>query len=241
MIVDPVHSIQQYIADPTLERRNEVVTAYWYLCARGAKKFLRPESERADLEQVAAIGLIKACEYYRSSYQTPFEAYAWMMIVGELMHYVRDHERIVRLPRWLRSLERRYLSAYDVVVARTQCEPTLAQLAQEMETTAEIVAEIRTLRGGRNIVSLDGDANGSPVSLERYAVTAERTSVDEQLVLLTVVEELPEAEKIVVLGTYGAGLTQSELGTRLGVSQRQVSRILARAISRMSKSLRLAS
>ncbi len=93
MIVDPAQAIQCFIADPTLDRRNEVVTAYRYLCIRGAKKFARPESDRADLEQVAAIGLIKACNYYNASFDTPFEAYAWMMIVGELMHYVRDHER----------------------------------------------------------------------------------------------------------------------------------------------------
>ncbi len=37
-----------------------LIVGYQYLCRRGAKKFLRTGLERSDLEQVAAIGLIKA-------------------------------------------------------------------------------------------------------------------------------------------------------------------------------------
>ncbi len=146
----------------------------------------------------------------------------------------------MRLPRWLRSLERRYLDAYDTIVAETQAEPTTSALADEMDTTAEIVSEIRNLRGGRHVVSYDGDGTTAPLLLDIHVVSEGR-SLDDRLEILTAVEELPENERFAVLGTYGAGLTQAEIGARLGLPQRQVSRILARALAKMGHSLRLAS
>jgi RNA polymerase sigma factor (sigma-70 family) len=73
--------------------RERMIVAYHYLCKRGARKFLRPDVERGDLEQVAAIALIKACDRYDGSLPTPFEAYAWISIVGEIMNHLRAHKR----------------------------------------------------------------------------------------------------------------------------------------------------
>jgi len=56
---------------------------------------MRPGLDKADLHQIAAIGLIKACDRYNPGVATPFEAFAWLFIIGELMHFVRDGETIV--------------------------------------------------------------------------------------------------------------------------------------------------
>ena len=65
---------------------------------------MRRGLDRADLEQVAAIGLIKAVDRYDCAQAAPFEAYAWLLVLGELMHYVRDSERFVaRAARRARS------------------------------------------------------------------------------------------------------------------------------------------
>ncbi|HYW53813.1 MAG TPA: sigma factor, partial [Dongiaceae bacterium] len=76
--------VSRYCAERTVERRNAVVDAHRHLCVRGARKFKRAHNDRADLEQIAAVGLIKAASNYRAEMQTPFQAYAWIMIVGEL-------------------------------------------------------------------------------------------------------------------------------------------------------------
>ena len=47
------------------------------------------------------------------------------------------------------------------------------------------------------------------------------------------VDELAERERTIVLGTYGAGLTQSELAARLGLSQSHVSKLLSRALQKL--------
>jgi RNA polymerase sigma factor (sigma-70 family) len=70
--------------------RERLVAKYWYLCRRAAQRFRRCGLERVDLEQVGAIGLIKAVDRYRSLHGAPFEAFASLLVRGELMHYVRD-------------------------------------------------------------------------------------------------------------------------------------------------------
>src|ERR1700737_5236949 len=137
--------IARYCAERTLENRNAVVDAHRHLCLRGARKFTRSGNDRADLEQVAAVGLIKAAEYYRAEMETPVEAYAWIMVVGELMHYVRDHERIVRVPRLLRALEKRYVDAWDAFCAVNHREPSTLELAAALGVTLDIVVELREL------------------------------------------------------------------------------------------------
>ncbi len=73
--------------------RERLVAKYWYLCRRAARRFRRCGLERGDLEQVGAIGLIKAADRYRSPNGPPFEAFASLLVRGELMHYVRDRGR----------------------------------------------------------------------------------------------------------------------------------------------------
>jgi RNA polymerase sigma factor (sigma-70 family) len=91
--------------------RNAQVLAHRSLATRAARRFVRDTTSRDDLEQVASIGLIKAVEHHRPDLG-PFKPYAWRMIIGELMHYVRDHESLVRPPRRADATTRRMLARY---------------------------------------------------------------------------------------------------------------------------------
>ena len=233
-MTDRIAALAQYCADRTIEHRNAVVDAYCYLCARGGRKFTRSTNDRADLEQVAAVGLIKAAEYYRAEMQTPFEAYAWIMIVGELMHYVRDHEKLVRIPRSLRALEKRSLDAWDAFCAAYHREPTARELAEALGVGVESILELRALR---RLDRANGDSDGTaPDPLDLLADTRGAT-LEHRVDLAIAMRELGERERLVVLGTYGAGLTQTELGARLGLSQSHVSKVLSRALGKLGRAV----
>jgi RNA polymerase sigma-B factor len=229
------HAIARYSAERTVERRNAVVDAHRYLCSRGARKFKRAHNDRADLEQVAAIGLIKAAANYRADMQTPFQAYAWIMIVGELMHYVRDHERMVRAPRTLIALEKRYVAAWDVFTLRHHREPTSGEMAAALGVTIETVSELRNLRRVEHVPLPEADADNGPERVDLLADTSTGIELEERIALAMAVDELGERERTVVLGTYGAGLTQSEIGARLGLSQSHVSKLLSRALDKLRR------
>jgi RNA polymerase sigma-B factor len=227
--------ITHYCAERTVHRRNAVVDAHRHLCARGARKFKRACNDRADLEQVAAVGLIKAADYYRADMRTPFDAYAWIMIVGELMHYVRDHERIVRVPRPLRALERRYVEAWDVFCGTHHREPTTGELAAALGVTVETIEELRNLRRADRIGLPDADASDRPERLDVLIEPSAGLQPEERILLELALGELGERERAIVLGTFGAGLTQTELGKRLGLSQSHVSKLLARALHQLGR------
>jgi RNA polymerase sigma-B factor len=227
------HAVERYLIDRSRSNRDALIAAHMHLCKRGARKFRRDGNDVADLEQVAAIGLVKATDTYCADRTTPFEAYAWIVIVGELMHYVRDHERPIRAPRWLRSIDRRYASAWESLAARGHAEPTPRQLASELDVALDVIGEVQAFRRG---TVRDDDASGSR-RIDALPARPAGLSIEERLNLLMAVDDLAERERIVVLGTFGAGLSQSEIAARLRLSQGQVSKILSRALQKLSRSV----
>lgn len=227
--------ITHYCADRTVERRNAVIDAFQHLCVRGAKKFKRPYNDRADLEQVAAVGLIKAAANYRAEMRTPFHAYAWIMIVGELMHHVRDHERIVRPPRSLIAMRKSYADAWDRLTVANHREPTTLELAAALNVTVEMVIELRSLRRPEHVPLPEPESADGPERIDLLVDTTDGIALDERVALTLAVDDLAERERAIVLGTYGAGLTQAEIAARLGLSQSHVSKLLARALHKLRR------
>ncbi len=131
--------------------RERAVAEHWYLCRRAARRFVRRGLDRADLEQIAAIGLIKAADRYDASQSAPFEAYAWLLIVGELMHYVRDNERFLRAPRGIRDLERRWAAGERKLWAILGREPLESEVAGCVGATPEQVREVRAYRASSHV------------------------------------------------------------------------------------------
>src|ERR1700676_2708384 len=116
---------------PTVDRES-LFASHRFLCSRGARRFLRRGLERADLEQVAAIGLLKARDRYDARVSTPFAIYAWRLIVGELSHHVRAHEHFIRSPRRLQVLERRYATEWERLGGLLGREPADCEVADAL-------------------------------------------------------------------------------------------------------------
>jgi RNA polymerase sigma-B factor len=65
---------------------------------------------------------------------------------------------------------------------------------------------------------------------------ADLVSVENRSVLTSALAQLGERDQLVVRLRFVDGLTQSEIATRLGVSQMQVSRLLAASLQRLRAS-----
>jgi RNA polymerase sigma-B factor len=208
------------------------VTRYHYLCRRGARKFLRAGLERSDLEQVAAIGLIKAGRRYERSSNTPFEAYAWILIVGELMHYVRDYEHLMRVPRGIRRLERHCWETFERLAAQLGREPSDDEIAKELGTPPALVRSAKLSRWVTNPTSLEQATFREQAIQDRLERTAELI-VTDSIVLDEALAVLAPAERYIVVSHYVFSQTQNEIAAQLGLSTRQVSRLQQRALARM--------
>jgi RNA polymerase sigma-B factor len=212
-------------------QREFLVTAYRYLCRRAARKFVRPGLERADLEQVAAIGLIKAADRYDASLRTPFEAYAWVLILGELLHFVRDHERIVRLPRDVQRRQQQLDAAYEQLSAELGRAPHDAELACRLDISPVSLQRHRRAQQAAHLVRLDDRTDAA--ARNAVAEPAERSNADDRLLVEAALAVLPELERQIIVGIYLHGHRQLEVARRLDMSAKQISRLHGIALLRM--------
>jgi RNA polymerase sigma-B factor len=212
-------------------RRECLIAEYWYLCRRAARRFTRRGLDRADLEQVGAIGLIKAVDRYDPSQKAPFEAYAWLLVIGELMHYVRDSERFLRAPRGVRELERRWTAAERELGALLGREPAEIDVAQFIAATPAQTREIRAYRASSCVTSFER-LTGRERRLPPQGIDA----LLDQLTVERMLRSLSPLEKEIVMSIHLEGLTVVELAARLGYSRRHVTRLHRKAMERLKRS-----
>ena len=216
-----------WLSDRSPANRDRIFERYRYLCGRGARKFCRRSCDRADLEQIAAIGLLKACDRYDARLQTPFEAFAWLFVVGELMHYVRDQERLVRAPRRLRELDRRYQSAHDAFTAHHHREPKAWEIAQELGLPLRELEELTLYRARALPESLDALEPHEAHPCYTMEEREDRVTAEAALACLT------RTERTIILALYARGYSQLEISERLGYSRRHISRLHRAALRKM--------
>lgn len=222
-------AVREDSAPPIFHHSSDgLISVHHYLCRRAARKFWRPGLERSDLEQVAALGLIKAARRFDPAVRTPFEAFAWMTILGELMHYVRDHERTVRVPRRLRTLEVTFARAHETLLGRLGREPSDAEIAAVMGVLAATVAEVRGACAAAQPVTIE-DADVATFR-ERAAL-----SLEDRLLVRSALAGLTPIERRVIAGVYLLGLKQLDVARRLGISPKRVSRLHQAALRNMQR------
>ena len=206
--------------------REALIHTHRHLCGRGARKFLRPGFERSDLEQVASVGLIKASDRYDARRRAPFGAYAWLMILSELGHHVRAHEHLIRPPRRLRDLERRYAAIWETLSARLGREPLEHEVASALEISRQTLGELQFFRNRpHRLPNQDRDA------------AAPAASFDEWLALKEALRSLSSLERRIVFGIYWLESSSAGLGRRLGLSSRAVAEIHRGALGRLRRLL----
>ncbi len=211
------------------ESRQRLIEEHHYLCQRGARKFWRKGLDRRDLEQVAAIGLIKAADRYDNANGTPFEAYAWAMVLGELMHYVRDGERVVRAPRRLHELDRRWLAAERDLWVRLGREPSTAEIGAVIGASPEEQREVSRYRRNTAMLSVE--------SLRPFEHRALSYTLDHQLDRVDVqraLAELSALERQIIVEIYERDTPLMELAERLGYSRRHLSRLHRGALKKLT-------
>ncbi len=210
------------------EDRERLIAEHRYLCRRAARRFVRPTLDRADLEQVAVIGLIKAVDRYDSSQATPFEAYAWLLVLGELMHYVRDGERILRAPRRIRDLERRWVAAERELWSLLGREPRDADVARYINASPDEQRDVAEYRASGRVVSFDL----LPTSRWHH-VCRPFEAVLDKMTLERMLAVLPPLEMQIVRSIHIEGTTVVDLAKRLGYSRRHLTRLHRMAMTRL--------
>jgi RNA polymerase sigma-B factor len=207
--------------------RDHAIQAHRAHGRRIARRFMRPGLDLEDLEQIAMVGLIKAADAFRASHGVNFWDFARTHVLGELMHYTRDHEAVVRLPRSMYVLQRREMSVHGRLLVELGREPNIAEIALAIGCAEDDLHALHCAKYRCNVAELEQIAE--PIS------PAHR--VDERAVIAASLRRLEPDEHDLLLGVYGLRLTQAEVGRRLGYTQRSASRLHRRALHKLSLAL----
>lgn len=172
-----------------------------------------------DLFQNGCVGLIKAVDNFDESKGFAFSTYAVPVIMGEIKRIFRDGGAI-KVSRSLKEKAIKAQSVRDKFIKSNLREPTVGELAQLLDISAEETAEI--LNVITPMVSLDsfGEDGESTIDIpiDESDQLFDRISVSQLL------SHLSPEEQVLIDCRYYKGYTQSATAERLGISQVQVSR-----------------
>ncbi len=192
-----------------------------------------------DLFQVGCIGLMKAIANFDPTKKVKFSTYGVPMIAGEVRRYLRDNSAI-RVSRSLRDVAYRVLQCKEALTLQLGREPTLQEIAAQLELSQEEVSE--ALDAVCAPVSLyepvyaDG---GDPLTVMDQVRDTKNTenSWMERIALRQAFSSLGAREKQILSMRFYDGKTQMEVASLVGISQAQVSRLEKGAIQSMRKSI----
>ncbi|MGK5532983.1 SigB/SigF/SigG family RNA polymerase sigma factor [Streptomyces sp. URMC 129] len=218
--------------------RRDVICAWIPMADRLARTFRDRGEALEDLEQVAALGLVKAVHRYDPSRGRPFESYAVPTIVGEVKRHFRDHMWGLHVPRRTQELRNRVRAASRQLTYRLDDRgPSVEQIAQhsgltedEVRTGLEALESFSTLSLNAELPGADGDyslMDTLGTHEPGFDRVVDRESVKSPL------RALPERERQILYLRFFHGMTQSRIARQLGISQMHVSRLLSRACERI--------
>jgi RNA polymerase sigma-B factor len=195
------------------------------------------EESYEDLLQVGYVGMMKAVNGYRLDSEAKFSSYAYSMIEGEIKHHLRDTD-LVKRPRWARSLHSKVSEATTRLTAELGRPPLIEEVAREVNITPEGVSELMKLFCDTDVMSLDAgeddDVDVSVIKSLRYETFS--LPVEDRIMLEQAMESLTELQRKVVYLFFYKDLCQTEIGKKLGLSQRKTSRTVASAVKVLKSS-----
>jgi RNA polymerase sigma-B factor len=223
--------------DPQL--RTELVTAHIGLAEYLARRFTNRGEPLDDLVQVASLGLLKAVDRFDPERGLEFSTYATPTIVGELKRHFRDKGWAVRVPRRVQELHLRLGTVVSTLSQELGRSPTIGEIAQAASVSEEDVLEAIEAGHAYRFTSLD-----APSGADEEGTLATQLGGDDQalvdsehrVALSPLIARFPPRERTILHLRFFEGLTQSEIASRLGISQMHVSRLLARSLAQLRAS-----
>lgn len=202
------------------------------------KAILVPQADRDDLESAGAVGLIRAFDRFDPSRNVKFDTFAYRWIQGSVLDHLRGLDPLGRGARRRVEAYRRFQGVLREELGR---EPSQEEIRQAMNLSPETMRDLCWEVSHASSVSLDAVDGNSDVPHDLALASSmedggppELEKLERQEVLLqikSVLDNLPEKEKLVLSLYYQEELTFREIGTALGVTESRACQIHTRAVS----------
>jgi RNA polymerase sigma-B factor len=214
-----------------------LVARYQGLVWSCVRRYVRSPEPAEDLAQVGYVGLLKAINNFDPAICRNLATYALPCITGEIKRHFRDQRWQVHVKR---SVQELMLSVHAATGPLTQDlgrTLTDSDLATHLGVSGDDVRQARWAELAFQPSSLDAPLAGQPGTSTLADYLGEDDPRLEHLLAMQAVathwSELTSREQsILVMNIYG-GLTQTEIGRRLRISQMHVSRLRAHALDHL--------
>ncbi|MFJ8245359.1 RNA polymerase sporulation sigma factor SigF [Peribacillus asahii] len=215
------------------EARDLIVQSNLRLVWSVVQRFLNRGYEPDDLYQIGCIGLLKSVDKFDLSFEVKFSTYAVPMIIGEIQRFIRD-DGTVKVSRSLKEMANKIRRAKEELSKTYGRVPTVNEIAEHLELSPEdIILAQEANRNPSSIHETVYENDGDPITLLDQIADQSDTKWFDQIALKEAIHELDERERLIVFLRYYKDQTQSEVASRLGISQVQVSRLEKKILQQM--------
>jgi RNA polymerase sigma-B factor len=207
-----------------------------------AGRYANPAVERDELLQVGFTGLILAIQRFDPEHGSDFAAFARPTVQGEIRRWFRDKRRWIRLPRRLQETKAVLRAATETLTHELLRAPTVAELAAHLGVDEELVLETMTADDNFSPQSLDcpvgrDDSDSWTLAETVGEVDTRLDHLVDSIALRPLLAALAPREKQIIALRFFDGLTQAEIGERVGLSQMHVSRLITRTLLQLREQL----
>ncbi len=207
-----------------------LVADHLWLARAVANRYRNRGEEFDDLLQVACMGLVEAAHRYDCE-RGDFIAFAVPTITGVIKRHFRDHGWLVRPSRRTQELVAGVRREWSDLAQELGQLPTNGQLAERLGETVEDVAKARCVADGYRPLSIDVLADGADRLDLANGSNAEQ--VEARVVVHRALRKLDSEDRRLIWMRFYEERSQSDIAERLGTSQMQISRRLARLMRRL--------
>lgn len=191
-----------------------------------------------DIIQVGSVGLVKAIQLYNPKVSENFKTYATYLITGEIRHYLRDKVSMIKAPREIYELAYRVNKLMQKLKDDQGNEPSETVLAEELGTSVGKIKEVIDVERRKQTISLDQFiTTGNDESLSLFDKIADdnhynlESFQEDKILINDAIKKLDVKLQEVVVLNYFEDMSQTQIATKLGISQMQVSRRLKKALA----------
>jgi RNA polymerase sigma-B factor len=234
---EELEQFRELIQTRSVALRDAIVESHLGLAHHLARRFANRGEPYDDLYQVACLALVRAVERFEPDRGVKFTSFAVPSMVGELKRHFRDKGWSVRAPRRVQELYLEIGHQVEELTHELRRNPTVAEIAESLEEPLAAVLEALEASRLYRSDSLDSDNDDALDLSPTERDQDEMDRVDTRSVLAESLRGLSSFEQELLRMRFVDEMSQSAIARRVGVSQMQVSRLLAQSLQRIRTQL----